>query len=120
MKENIMLERVYARICELSDIESESLLDRSVKLHEESGEVAAAVLKVVGKKPSGGKSDGALKQDVLEEVSDTMIAALSVVGRLGFGVDQVLDMMETKCGKWEFIIGKRTSTEAHEYFNKQG
>ena len=74
-----------------------SLALRALKLQEETGEVAAAVLCNLG---SGNKSASA-KNNVAEEVVDVIINGFDILYALGVSDSEIQDLLDTKLDKWK-------------------
>jgi NTP pyrophosphatase (non-canonical NTP hydrolase) len=74
-----------------------SLALRALKLQEETGEVAAAVLCNLG---AGNKSASA-KNNVAEEVVDVIINGFDILYALGVSDSDIQELLDTKLGKWK-------------------
>jgi NTP pyrophosphatase (non-canonical NTP hydrolase) len=90
----------------LSKKERKTVMARMVKLQEESGELAVAILQNHGLK-GGKKSQAAIHDNILEEGVDVIIIALSILGAYKFTEKDVMDRMKDKLKKWEKIIHKK-------------
>lgn len=90
----------------LSKKEKKNIMERMVKLQEECGELAVAVLQEHGLK-GGKKSQAAIIDNVLEEGVDVIIIALSVLGAYKFTKDDIKDRMVDKLKKWERVMKKK-------------
>lgn len=88
---------------DLGEREPKTLMELQVKISEEIGELAAAVLHSQGLK----KLDVAdPREHVLEEGCDVIIMALSILSRFNFQLPDVEKMMDQKMAKWERQIEK--------------
>ncbi len=89
-------------IFELTQKDPKSLQERSLKLAEEAGELAQAVLSVTGAPGSEYKNHSLA--DVREEAADAAIVALSVLAQASSSkaeFEAELDrLMGQKCAKW--------------------
>lgn len=74
-----------------------SLEFRTLKVGEESGELAAAVLNHLDS-PNKSKSS---QDNVLEEGCDTLITVFDVLFRTGHHIGEIQTMMNRKIGKWQ-------------------
>ena len=90
----------------LSKKEKKTIMERMVKLQEECGELAVAVLQEHGLK-GGKKSQAAIIDNVLEEGVDVIIIALSVLGAYKFTKDDIKARMIDKLKKWERVMKKK-------------
>lgn len=76
------------------------LLQRSAKLSEESGEVAAEVLKLTGYKKTT-KTTREVREDLKEEAIDALITSLDVINHLKMSEDEVVYILEQKLNEWK-------------------
>ncbi len=93
------MENTLLRLKELSRKEPKTIIEKALKLTEETGEVAEAVLSFCKVSGCGYKNKTA--EDVVEECLDTIIMASSIIAVLGVSDRDVLRMMNTKLNKWE-------------------
>ncbi|MBD8876862.1 MazG-like family protein [Roseibium polysiphoniae] len=94
------------RIFELTQLDPKSLQERSLKLCEEAGELAQAVLSATGAPSSAYKN---LKlDDVREEAADAAIVALSVLAQTcddeAMFQEQLDQLFAQKCDKWQSVL----------------
>lgn len=88
------------RLINLAKKEPKSLEEMGLKLAEETGEVAEAILKY--KKSSGSQYKHGTLDDLKEECADTLLVALSLYFQLeGSSIDELNSIIEKKAGKWE-------------------
>ncbi len=85
----------------LTKLDKKNLIERSLKLSEECGEVAEAVLAMSN--CGGSEYKVKDKNDVIEECLDTMMIALSLITTVEPKINEtVLEcMFDTKMQKWE-------------------
>lgn len=88
----------------LSQADPKTLTQKTIKASEECGELAKAVLSYVG--AEGAKHKFADKQNILEEVADVMLVALSIGYNLGFSSEQIENMLLQKSTYWAKIQAK--------------
>ena len=74
-----------------------SFVLRALKLQEETGEVAAAVLCAVD---AGNKSASATN-NVAEEVVDVIINGFDILYALGVSDNQIQELLDAKLDKWK-------------------
>lgn len=86
-------------IKQLSMENEKSLEQIALKLTEESGEVAQALLSHL--KASGSEYKGMTSDDVKEECVDVIIVALSLFYKLGGENEEFQKTFETKVDKWK-------------------
>ena len=89
-------------IYELTQVDQKSLEQRALKLSEEAGELAQAVLSVT-KAPGSGYKNQTIA-DIREEAVDTAIVAISILAQVSpdkaaFEAD-LTRLMAQKCEKW--------------------
>ena len=87
------------RILELAKKEGKTLEQRALKLSEETGEVAEAVLSFTGAPSCSYK--GLTEEDILQELIDVIIVASSCFERLSFSDDKIAEIFKYKIDKWE-------------------
>jgi len=87
------------KIQKLSLEEKKSLLERTIKLQEEVGELAQQVLIQTGS--SGSHHKKAPTNDVKQEVVDVTLVALSIFFLEGGTPLELEKIVEAKMGKWE-------------------
>lgn len=80
--------------------EPKSAMEVMVKLQEECGELAAEMLKYIGKKGSKGQNKKQIRMNILEEGCDTIITVVSVLEKFGFSEEDLSKMIIKKCKKW--------------------
>lgn len=98
IKEDIASQLV--RTFELCKLEQKSPHERALKLSEECGEVAEAVLSYFN--ACGCTYKNKTKVDIAEECLDVIIVALSILDSIGYGVERdLLDLYFSKLNKWE-------------------
>jgi NTP pyrophosphatase (non-canonical NTP hydrolase) len=89
---------VLDTIKQLCAIDEKTLSQKALKLGEEFGELAKAVLPYENGFATTHRFVTSTK--ILEEVADTMLCALSIAYDLGFSDGDLRDMMVEKCLKW--------------------
>lgn len=95
-----------------NDIQRINLLDpatpaeRLCKLFEESGELAQAVNKKIGRKVVT-ETDEEVRDLILEEASDTIQCVISLIDTWGISYDELIQKIASKNIKWESVINKR-------------
>ncbi|MEP3049143.1 MAG: MazG-like family protein [Roseibium sp.] len=90
-------------IYELTQLDQKTLQERTLKLAEEAGELAQAVLSV-SRAPGSTYKDHSM-DDVREEAADAAIVALSILAQSCSSTEEFnaeLDrLMVLKCAKWK-------------------
>lgn len=98
------MNNVKEKLIKLSQENKKSPLEIALKLAEESGEVAEAVLKASNASGMSYKYDGSNKvNNVLEECVDTIMVAASLFIKLEGTETQFVSMLKNKCDKWEEV-----------------
>ena len=103
-------DKLMDKIVELTNLEQTDMATKALKTSEETGELAQAVLSVVGAHGTAYKNK--TYDDILEEAADVIICAMSVAISAGFGIQEIEDMMAHKCKKWESKINTSTAVSA--------
>ena len=88
----------YELIQKLSLQEPKTLLQRMVKLQEETGELAQEVL--IHQKASGSQHKSEGPDGILGECIDVTLVALSIYFSQGGKIEQLEKQVEKKCSKW--------------------
>ncbi len=95
-----------------NDIQRINLLDpatpaeRLCKLFEESGELAQAVNKKIGRKVAN-ETDEEVRELILEEAADTIQCVISLIDTWEISYDELVQKIDSKNIKWESVINKR-------------
>jgi HTH-type transcriptional regulator/antitoxin HigA len=108
-KEDILIEPlidyVYDLVKNTSQFEKHGILERGLKLGEETGELSAEILKFVGYKKSDlAKSQ--IEQNMLLESVDCLIMVFDIMSHMGFTKQQIVEMAEKQVNKWLTNINK--------------
>lgn len=93
------IQSILERIEKLSHQEKKSLLQRMLKLQEESGELAQEVL--VHQNASGSQYKEAGADGILGECVDVMLVVLSIYFSCEGTIEELAGRLETKSLKWE-------------------
>lgn len=100
-------------IFELTRKDPKTLQERALKLAEEAGELAQAVLSVT--KAPGSEYKNQTLADVREEAADAAIVALSVLAQVSADKDEyeaeLNRLMAEKCAKWQEKLKDNTAGE---------
>jgi NTP pyrophosphatase (non-canonical NTP hydrolase) len=94
------------RILKLSPKETKNLEQRFIKLNEEIGELAVAVLQSQGLKGTS-KTKRQIRDNIIEEICDSLNILYSIASWHKFTSKQINDKMHKKLNKWERQIKKR-------------
>lgn len=92
-------EKLLEKIQSLSSKEKKSLLEKTLKLQEEAGELAEAVL--IHTKASGSQYKESSEQAIENEAVDIILVALDIFFSLSPDVATLEKLLSSKCGKWE-------------------
>jgi|GEM_PF-1284656 len=110
------------RIFELTRADPKSLLQRALKLSEETGELAEAVLSVTNAPGSSYKSR--TYADVREEAADAALVALSVLAQTCESAEEfsaeVSRLMAEKSEKWQAKLSQEGIERGHAAEGGQG
>lgn len=91
------MENIIEKIKEVNSKEEKTLIEMVLKLSEEIGEVAEAVLGY--KKTSGSEYKNKTKDDIIEECSDVLILSLGIILKLEPNINK--NLILDKINKWE-------------------
>ena len=89
------------KVRRVSKLETKSLTARGVKLMEESGELAAEILRVEGEKSRKGKSKEQVLCDLHLEAVDCMLMAMDILVHTGATDKHIREIMKNQLEKWE-------------------
>ena len=89
------------KIIEINKTEQKTPIEVMVKIQEECGELAAEMLRYIGKKGSNGDSKKVLRRKILEEACDVIITCTSVIEKFGYKEVDMCRMIKKKCNKWK-------------------
>jgi NTP pyrophosphatase (non-canonical NTP hydrolase) len=87
------------QIQQLSLDEKKNLLERTIKLQEESGELAEQVL--IAQNASGSQYKQTTKNAIKEEAADVTLVALSIFFLEGGTPDELEKILAEKGAKWK-------------------
>jgi NTP pyrophosphatase (non-canonical NTP hydrolase) len=98
---------IHQQILEASKKEPKPIMARMVKLQEECGELAVAVLKKEAWKGLGKDTPTSNHENILEEGCDVMIIVMSVLAKYKFTEEQIEDKLQQKLDKWMKTINRK-------------
>ena len=101
-----MMKNVYNDIQRINIIDPATPAERLCKLFEESGELAQAVNKKIGRKVVT-ESDEEVRDLILEEAADTIQCVISLIDTWGISYDELVQKISSKNIKWESVVNKR-------------
>ncbi|MGZ8924587.1 MAG: hypothetical protein ACXW2E_01760 [Nitrososphaeraceae archaeon] len=93
-----MFKNTLTTIKLLSDSDQKNLCQRGLKLTEEVGELAKAILPYENSFATTHRF--VTKNNILEEVADTLLCAFDVAYKAGISDEEIRDMMDLKSIKW--------------------
>lgn len=99
------MEDILKEILALSKKDKRTLDQRFIKLHEEVGELAQAVLQHKGLK-SSTKNKLQIKENILEEYCDSIITLTTIIAAYRFPHNKIQSMLRTKSNKWKSKLRK--------------
>lgn len=99
------LDKTLVEVFRVSKKERKSLPNQVIKLAEEHGELAAALLMSMGQKGTT-MSKEEVRENVLEEACDVVLMALSIMKKAKFTEKEIDEMLIRKLKKWERRLGK--------------
>jgi NTP pyrophosphatase (non-canonical NTP hydrolase) len=77
------------------------LIARGLKLSEESGELAQALLGITGNINASKSGLKLTNEEAMEEAVDVIINAFDIAFRLGGDTEQIQDALKRKMQKWQ-------------------
>ena len=93
-----LIDYVYDLVKDTSKFEKHGILERGLKLGEETGELSAEILKFVGYKKSD-LSKSQIEQNMLLESVDCLIMVFDIMSHMGFTKQQIVEMSEKQVNK---------------------
>lgn len=100
----------------LTDVDQKTLLQRTLKLSEETGELAAAVIQNDGAHGTEYKDKPTI-MDIGEEAVDCIIVAASVLAHIGLNDEDIQKIYSRKMNKWKWALEQKALNKA---FDKMG
>lgn len=100
------MEKIYQDIQRINKLDPATPAERLCKLFEESGELAQAVNKKIGRKIVT-ETDEEVRDLILEEASDTIQCVISLIDTWGITYDELVEKISTKNIKWEKVVNNR-------------
>lgn len=100
------MKEALQNIKRINSLDPATPAERLCKLFEESGELAQAVNKTIGRKVVRETEDE-LRALILEEASDTIQCVFSLIDAYGITYEEVVSTIECKNIKWENVIRER-------------
>jgi NTP pyrophosphatase (non-canonical NTP hydrolase) len=100
---------VFRKMKSLNKIEKKTIIEKALKLNEETGELSAEILKLKGFKGSNGKNYNQVKNEAVLEVADIMIVLMSICVDLEISVTDILKSCDKKIKCYESKL-KRQNT----------
>ncbi len=100
------MKKVFKDIQRINKLDPATPSERLCKLFEESGELAQAVNKKIGRKVVT-ETDDEIRDLILEEASDTIQCVISLIDNWDITYDEVVEKIKSKNIKWEKIINKK-------------
>jgi NTP pyrophosphatase (non-canonical NTP hydrolase) len=98
---------IHQQILDTSKKGPKPIMARMVKLQEECGELAVAVLKKEGWKGMGKDNPESNHENILEEGCDVMIIVMSVLAKYKFTEGQIEEKLQQKLDKWMQTINNK-------------
>jgi hypothetical protein len=95
-----MLESYLNYIKTLSKNDTKDLIGKGLKTNAETGELSESILSYLS--ASGALNKFTTKQDILDEVADVILCALSIAYDLDFTDETIESMIINKTNKWGF------------------
>jgi len=102
IKKYVMVNFEYIKV--LSERDKKDLASKTVKVAEEAGELAKKILPFISAPGSHHKISS--RSEVLVEVVDTCLAALSIACELGFSEDEIREVFTRKTIFWQELQSK--------------
>jgi NTP pyrophosphatase (non-canonical NTP hydrolase) len=100
------MKKIFEEIKRINNLDPASIPERLCKLFEESGELAQAVNKTIGRK-TVRESEEELKSLICEEAADTIQCVISLVDSYNISYEDIIEAIIVKNIKWESVINKR-------------
>jgi hypothetical protein len=97
--ENSLIDNVYNLVENASKLENPGLLERTLKLGEEYGELSAEILKLNGYKRTT-EDRKTIENNILLESTDCLIMIFDIMSQMGFTKEEICDMADKQVNKW--------------------
>jgi NTP pyrophosphatase (non-canonical NTP hydrolase) len=94
------MKEIYKDIQNINKMDDVGPTDRLCKLFEESGELAQAVNRTIGRKKNKMSEEDVIDL-ICEEAADTIQCTLSLIDTYGITYDDLIKMMNKKNKKWK-------------------
>lgn len=96
------MNNVFELITSVNETEEKTIEQKTLKLAEECGEVAEAVLSFT--KAPACAYKGKTSEDVLEECADVIILASSIAMSANYNAEDIMNKIKEKVVKWQSKI----------------
>ena len=106
-----MNEKLFEKMISYNKTERKTLSEKALKLTEESGELAAEILKLMGRKGTHGKTLPKVKFDALLELADIQLMVASICDELGYTHEDLCNAIINKLVKYERVSEKQKKWE---------
>ena len=93
--------KIPENIKNVSKLEKRPLITRGLKLMEESGELAAEILRYKGEKTSNGKTQQEILQDLHLEAVDVMLMAMDILITTGASDEEITKIIDNQLNRWK-------------------
>jgi NTP pyrophosphatase (non-canonical NTP hydrolase) len=97
------MKEVFVDIQRINKLDPATPSERLCKLFEESGELAQAVNKKIGRKKVT-ETDDEIRDLILEEASDTIQCVISLIDSWDITYEEVVEKIKSKNIKWENLL----------------
>ncbi len=94
------MKELYKEIQEINKLDQVGPAERLCKLFEESGELAQAVNKSIGRKVNTTSKEEVIDL-ICEEAADTIQCVISLIDTYGITYEDLMNMMAKKNVKWK-------------------
>jgi len=94
------MEELYKDIQKINELDPVGPAERLCKLFEESGELAQAVNRTIGRKKNKMPENEVIDL-ICEEAADTIQCVISLIDTYGITYDDLVKMMNKKNKKWK-------------------
>lgn len=105
------LDELWDRAVELGRREGGTILHRTTKLTEETGELSAAVLLKDGYKLNKKNlTPEEIDANIIDESGDSMLVLIDLIDRAGFTKADLINSLEKGIKNWENVIDTHENT----------
>ena len=106
MKNNHSIDNLYELVFNIAKYQKADIVKKGLKLCEESGELAAEILKKVEYKYTEDSIE-TIRENLLDEAVDCLIMVFDILSSESYTIEEIINSSDKKTGEWIDKIKKR-------------